>query len=133
MSGYVLYREPSSGGGWVVVALVALWSTRPTPALSPGTTPAPSSAHPLGQPCDSGVTLTSLSIGDISVQAFNAVCLYFERWAIRFVSSVEGGEERTNLHLQGIVAFGLLKSFSDDIKIKLWAAMVQTLPSARAA
>ena len=70
-----------------------------------------------GDPVDFSVTIASRDSGNVPPNVFDDVVHYMEKKAIRGLVSLERGEQRGNLHVQGILTLGMVKSYTDDKKM----------------
>lgn len=71
-----------------------------------------------GPPTDLSMTISVASTADILRTAYTAACDYLKRWSIRGILILERGQAKCNLHERGVAAFGLMKTFGDDTKLK---------------
>ena len=79
-----------------------------------------------GSPTDFSVTVGSRDRANMKDAHYEAVATYLQPRAVRGVLSLERGKEKGNLHCQGVMTFGLMRSYSDGNKLN-----VATAPHAR--
>lgn len=75
-----------------------------------------------GLPVDISLTVTSRNAGSIPTYVMSKIVDYMKDWCIWGVCSLERGQEKGNLHLQVVAAFGVMRTFETPAKLQaaLW-------------